>query len=91
MGRVIQGLDNKASGRVGVQIIVTNLVTEDLKPESVCIKSSNIAAIPWEDESLESFLDGFEVVDSGDATLGRISVATRDYQEGELVLADNTN
>jgi len=34
------------------------------------------------------FLDGFEVVDSGDAVLGRIAIATNDYERGERVLVE---
>ena len=77
IGSVISPLD-ETTGRVGVQIFRVL----GGKPEGVSIKPVNVVDYP------PTFLDGFEVVDSGDSILGRISVAKQDYEVGEMVLVE---
>ncbi|KAL3937840.1 MAG: hypothetical protein SGARI_001974 [Bacillariaceae sp.] len=88
VGRVIKRYDQD-TGRLGVAVQVTNLIITDPAPESVSIKPINVVDAPLKDESPEEFLDGFDVVDSGDATLGRISIASKDYEEGDLLLVES--
>lgn len=85
IGRVIKTLDKDA--RIGVAVQVINLIADE-KPEKVKIKPMNIVEAPLESEIPETFLDGFDVVDSGDVVLGRISIASRDYRVGDLVLVE---
>mmetsp|Transcript_29696 Transcript_29696/g.71489 ORF Transcript_29696/g.71489 Transcript_29696/m.71489 type:complete len:555 (+) Transcript_29696:159-1823(+) len=78
-GEVIKPV-NKETGRIAVKVL-PNLHPLQ-KSEKVLIKPVNVV------ESPPNFLDGFEIVHSGDVTLGRIAVATKDYQPGDLVLVE---
>lgn len=88
IGRVIKRWDKK-TGRIAVKVMVLNLLEDPLPAsESVSIKPMNIVEAPMQGEVLEDFLEGFQVVDSGDATLGDVSVASQDYRVGDAVLVE---
>lgn len=78
IGRVIERY-NTETERVGVRVYVTFAGDQ---AEDINIKPVNLK----EDPAI--FLDGFEVIESGEEILGRIAVASRNYAMGDTFLVE---